>query len=86
MKKYIVRDNVEDYLLYDTFCNEDKEKLERAIYSELRDSMITYLIDYPNEDVEKLNNHEELEKYVAINYTLYDLLDFFEYSIEVIED
>ena len=86
MKKYIVRDTVEDYLLYDTFCSENIEKLKKDIYSELRDCMVTYLSDYPNEETEKLDNFVELEKYVDINYTLYDLLDFFEYTIEVIED
>ena len=85
MKRYVVRDCVEDYILEDTFCYTEKEELEKALYLELGDSMKTYLADYPNEDVEDIEDWEKLEDYVNTTYSLGNLMDFFEYDIEELD-
>ena len=87
MAKFTVFDLQGDYPLIEEYSFNSMNELEKVFYEELIDTMANHLSDYPNEDIENLTTYKELVTYVKENYTLEDLLDFYEYElIEIDKD
>lgn len=87
MAKFTVFDLQEDYPLIEEYSFNSMNELEEVFYEELISTMANYLSDYPNEDIENLTTYKELVAYVKENYTLENLLDFYEYElIEIDKD